>query len=363
MRRYLLLPLRPTALLLVGTFTLGLLLALQAGLMGIVLGMTLLSWFFKYCFVVLDAVVAGDEELPVLSIEMVNPVGEQRPLALALLLVAEGALAGALRHYLGPIAAVLTVALELLLLPAQIAVLGITRNAFRALFPPPLLALVRALGRDYALLNVASLGAAAVVYWMQSHSLSLWSVLLTSQMLFLLVFALVGGAVFEHRLELGVATRTVSERIAERTAREHQEERRRMLDRAYAAFRVRKPAEGWQEMEAWLRAQGPGRDPERGPAGSDDKSPADRQLAEYHALLDAASRWEDVRPGDRLANDLITLLLAKRANGEALAVLERRLANHPQFRLSQPAHTVRLAELAGVAGKRSLQRRLAELSR
>jgi hypothetical protein len=121
-----------------------------------------------------------------------------------------------------------------------------------------------------------------------------------------------------------------------------------MLDRAYAKLRVRKPAEGWQEIEVWLRLQG---------------SPADRQLTEYRALLDAACKWEDVRPGDRLANELIALLLAKRANGEALDVVEQRLVSNSQFQLSQSAHTVRLAELAGIAGKRSLQRKLTEISR
>jgi hypothetical protein len=139
-----------------------------------------------------------------------------------------------------------------------------------------------------------------------------------------------------------VQTRTRTERKHERDAREHQLERHRMLDRAYARFRVRKPQEGWEEVEAWLRVHAQG----------------DTQLREYRALLEAASNWDDVRAGDRLANDLVTLLLAKRATGEALEVVERRLATHPQFQLSQPAQTVRLAELAGLAGKRSLQRKL-----
>ena len=83
MKRYLLFPLRGAALVLVVSFTLGQVLAVRAGLLGIPLAVILVSWFFKYCFVLLDAIVAGEEEPPVLSAEMVNPVSEQRPLAQA----------------------------------------------------------------------------------------------------------------------------------------------------------------------------------------------------------------------------------------------------------------------------------------
>ena len=81
-------------------------------------------------------------------------------------------------------------------------------------------------------------------------------------------------------------------------------------------------------------------------------------LVEYRAVLEAASKWDDIRPADRLANDLVGLLLAKRANGEALRIVEQRLAINPQFQVLPPAQAIRVAELAGVAGKRSLQRRV-----
>jgi hypothetical protein len=85
----------------------------------------------------------------------------------------------------------------------------------------------------------------------------------------------------------------------------------------------------------------------------------DSQLPEYRAALAATSEWDDVRAADKLANDFAALLLAKRANGEALLVVERRLATNPRYQVSPPAQAVRLAELAGLAGKRGLQRQLA----
>src|SRR6185437_16963470 len=77
-----------TPLVLVGTFTILLLLAFRGGLAGLPLLLAVISWFFKYCFVVLDTALAGRNELPVLSVEMLNPFDEQRPLTFAVLVVA-----------------------------------------------------------------------------------------------------------------------------------------------------------------------------------------------------------------------------------------------------------------------------------
>jgi hypothetical protein len=354
-KRYFLVPFHSTPLLLVITFSIGLLMALRAGFMGIPLGFLLLSWFFKYCFVVLDSIVAGDVEPPVLSIEMVNPISEQRPLALALLIIAEGMLVVALHRHAGLAAAACAVIVLIWALPANIAVLGVTRNPFSAIWPPTLLALIKALGRDYLLLNAVTLLAAGVFYWMAVHTVSIGLALIALQLTYMLTFTLVGGAVFEHRLELGIDTKTHQERLAERAAREHETERRRMLDRAYSSFRVRKPIEGWQQIEAWLKQHG-----QAAPAHENRQDrPADSPLlVEYRAVLEAASAWDDVRAADRLANELVGLLLAKRSNGEALSVVERRLATNPQFQVLPAVQATRVAELAGVAGKRSLQRRV-----
>ena len=67
MIRYLLYPFRSAAVILVITFTLGWVVVLQARLTGILLGLVLLSWFFKYCFILLDGLIAGAKEPPAMS--------------------------------------------------------------------------------------------------------------------------------------------------------------------------------------------------------------------------------------------------------------------------------------------------------
>ncbi len=328
-----------TALLLVAIFTLGLLIAANARLLGIPLAAVLVPLFFKYCFVVLDAAIAGHDEPPVMSVELANPVNEPRPISQALLIVAGVLVVKAVYAYVGHAAGVLVGALLIFIFPATIASLGLNSNPFIAAWPPRWIEIIRGLKGDYLVLNMLVLAAAAIVYTLVKFDAPGWIDVAAQQLLLLFVFAAVGRALFEHRIDFGLLSRSPEEHLEEREHREHRQTRQRMIDDAYVQFRHNKPQEGWTEIEAWLaeHAQGVNR------------------LSEYYAVLDAASQWDDVRPADRLANDLIALLLTNRETGVALEVVERRIATNPLFR---PAQAVRLAELAGLAGKRALRRQL-----
>lgn len=328
-----------TALLLVVVFTFGLLIASKAGLAGIPLALLLVSWFFKYCFVMLDAAIGGREEPPVLSIEMVNPFDEQRPLGQAAL-IALGVMAVlAAKAYVGPVAAYLAGGALIFALPATVAALGLSDNFFLAAWPPRWIQIIRALRWDYVALNAVSLVSFGVVLLLARADAPSWLGVAVLQLAILLIFALIGGTVFEHRMELGLDSRSPAELREERDRREHDSARQYAIDHAYQQFRHGKPVDGWREIEAWLTVH----------------AVADRRLNEYHAVLDAASVWDDVRPGDRLANELIALLLAQRQTGAALEVTQARIASNPRFR---PLQALRLAELAALAGKRSLRRQL-----
>jgi hypothetical protein len=341
MNRYVLFPFRGGALVLLLTFTLGQELALYAGWMGLPLAIALLSWFFKYCFILLDAIVIGAAEPPVLSVEMINPINEQRPLGQALLIAAGVALCLGVGKVLGAVLGWLTAALLLLLLPASIATLGMTGHLLRAAWPPELWSVIQGVGRDYLLLVVAIPGLALLFFALGHYGANSWVLIGGGQLSFLLAFALIGSVLHEHRLALGIEYRTLAEHIAERTEREHASERNRMMDHAYMKFRVGKPLEGWQEIQSWFKSKR-----------------ADELLLEHHAVLAIAARWDDVRPADRLTNELIELYFARRQTGRALEVVEERLATNPKFIPSSPAHTLRLAELAAAAGKRALRRQL-----
>jgi hypothetical protein len=368
MNRYVLFPFRGGALTLLLTFTVGQEIALYAGWMGLPLAVALLSWFFKYCFILLDAIVIGAAEPPVLSVEMINPLNEQRPLGQALLIGGGVALCLAAGKALGVMMGWLTGAVLLLLLPASIATLGMTGHLLRAAWPPELWSVIRGVGRHYLLLITAIPGLALFFVALGHYGASSWVLIGGGQLSFLLAFALIGSVLHEHRLELGIEYRTMEEHIAERTEREHASERNRMMDHAYMKFRVGKPLEGWHEIQTWLTAR---RVPAGGSlagrsvvptgdslAGRSVADLGDELLLEHRAVLAIAARWDDVRPADRLTNELVELYFARRQTGRALDVVEERLAVNPKFKPSHPAHALRLAELAAAAGKRALRRQL-----
>lgn len=347
MTRYILFPLRGASLVLVVTFTLAWVLTVRAGFMGIPLALLLTSWLFKYCFVLLDALVIGTEEPPALSVEMVNPVDEQRPLAQAILIAAAVWLAVELGKLTVPALGWLAGAFLVVLLPASIAVLGLSRNPLRAAWPPDLLSLIRGVGRDYIVLLGAMVAVVVLVGAIVWVGAPWWLSIAISQLGLLVIFALVGGALHEHRPELGIEFQTTRERLAERSERERVSERSRAMDHAYMKFRVGKPIEGWQEIQSWLKLH----------AHAEDLT--DKLLLEHRAVLATASGWEDVRPADRLTDDLVELYFARRETGRALEVVEQRLATNPNYRPKNAAHTFRLVELATAAGKRALRRQLA----
>jgi len=353
MLRYLLLPWRPAPLALVATFTIAAAWCVRPQILrilpAILLVILLVSWFFKYCFVLLDATVAGDEEPPVLAVEMINPIDEQRPLAQAILIAVGWALASWIGARLGHLALLISAALLLAALPASIAVLGVSGNPFRAAYPVALAALARGMGRDYGWLLLATLACGGALYTLAHAHVPLALTVALGQLALLTLFALIGGAVHENRFALGVSTLTRAERLAERGQREHAEERSRMLDRSFAHARLGRIADAWAEMERWTVEH----------CGNSPDCRA-QSHEEYVALIDSASRWEDPRIADRLVSDHLSRLLAQRDTGRALDVLERRLASNPRFRPASLPHAARLRELAALAGRRALHRALGE---
>jgi hypothetical protein len=118
---HLLRPARGGALAVVVTFALLLTLAGHAGLFGVPLAFILISWLFKYAYILFDYSAWGIHEPPALDIQMLNPVEEQRPLAqLAILGLIYGAVKLVEVELGSPVAMALAAAAALLI-PASVA--------------------------------------------------------------------------------------------------------------------------------------------------------------------------------------------------------------------------------------------------
>lgn len=314
--------------------------ALQGGILGLPLLLLLFSWSAKYGFVLMDHAADGGEDPPPLSMQMVNPADEQRPLALALLVAAGWGATAALAPLLGDTAVGALRFIGLALLPAVAAAMGATRSSIRGLDPRLALGLVRRVPLAYlalvlaiavlwagvpALLGALGLAGAAPLAVTIALALYLW----------LAVFGCIGGLLFAERDELGLDARSEAERRQAQRDAERERGRDVVMDRLFAEWRGGEHAEALGSVRRLL-------------------AEAADPLETYRWLYARACRWEDPRLAGHLARWAVPRLLAARATGEVLELVRGRLRADPAFRPHEAAELVSLVGLARAAGDRAL---------
>jgi hypothetical protein len=129
------------------------------------------------------------------------------------------------------------------------------------------------------------------------------------ELLVLLAYAFMGGAVYMRRLELGFAPRVSPERAEMRGEQERAAQRQYMIDGLYRDLRVREPARAIADARRWIEAASP------------------QQLTgDVQAILDAGAHWSEPRGLQLLLRSLIPQLLALRQPALAFAAVEAGLA-------------------------------------
>jgi hypothetical protein len=329
--RYLLLPARPTVLFLIAALSLGFLLALHGGLLGIVLALLLLTWLFNYSYVLLEQIANGAREPPVLAIEMLNPVNEQRPLLqLAIVLVVYGALR-TLAHYTLPALALALELLALIALPASIGALGVGDSFWQAINPVVLWHIVRTLRLAYlGIVAVVLIDGVGLSLLASRSALPSWLLIPATQFAWLSVFALIGGSLYEQRTALGHEAIDTPERRAARAQLQLERERARFMDTIYAEARGGNLVGAWQTIERELAVH-------------------EHAFEFYDWLFDRLGKLDNPRLAARLAQQYITRALA-RDNARVTRLVQRCLAADASFRPRSGAETLRVAELARLAG-------------
>jgi len=331
--RYLLLPARPAGLLLIGVLTLGFAFSGSSGMFGLPMFLVLASWLFMYGYVLLEHVAHGAREPPVLSVEMVNPVAEYRPLVQLIIVGAVWLAIRALSAHIGALATAMLEALALAALPACAAVLAIADTFWHAINPLALWHVVRALKSSYlivvAVALLAGFGLAALA---RTGALASWELEALLIYAWLALFALIGGALFEHRAELGLEAIHAPERLAQRLQRQLDAERDRFVDGVFAQARGGNLRGAWQTIEQRLEAE-------------------QQQRDVYEWLNVRLARHEDQRLGNRLAQAWIHRLLGH-DNGRAVELVRERLTLDAAFHPRTHAETLRVAELLRLSGQR-----------
>jgi len=340
--RYLLFPLRSASLILIAIFSFLLVLASVAGLIGMPLGAIVALWFAKYAFVLLDSTMEGAQEPPVLSAEMVNPVDEQRPTVLMLMVAAVYFLANAVSYQLGSVAALVFGLVAVATIPAILAVQGATGSVWQSFNPVTVMALVARLGMDYVVLLACIVTLAALgKFVMTTHSADVPMMLRVSVVMYLWLAAhsLIGGLLFTRRWDIGLDAALAPEQAEARRNRELERERNLQVDRIYAEWRGGLKANAWKTVLGMI-------------------AESSEPLEELRWLHRRTSGWPEPGLANRLARELLPRLLAAKHFSEALAVVQSRIQADANFRPATSSELLDLVRLARDAGDRPSARAL-----
>ena len=335
--RYLLLPARPTVLVLIAALSLGFLVAPYGGLVGIVLALLLLLWLCNYGYVLLEQIANGASEPPVLAVEMLNPITEHRPLLQLGIMLLVYSVLQLLAWYLSPALAIALGVLAAGALPASIGALGVGNSFLQAVDPRALWHIVRALGPAYAAILAVMLLEGLGLWQLEARSLlPRWLLIPAAQLAWLSVYALIGGALYERREALGHEAIDTPERRAQRVWLAREQEREHFLDAIYGEARGGNLAGAWHRIEGELARQ-------------------QHAFEFYEWMLERLRRLDDPGLARRLAQHYVTRALA-RDNARVTRVVQRCLADDASFRPRSAAETLRVAELARLAGDRHTAR-------
>ena len=342
LQRALILLASPAPLLLVAIFSLLLVVALQAGIFGLALLCIIGSWFLKYAFVLLEHAAQGRPGAPVLTIESANPFGETRPLTFALLISAYIGLTLIVDRLLGPgWGGALRVA-GMIVLPAVIAIHAVTGSLVSALHPGTIAATMQRLGGGYVTVMAVAAVCGALLPWIlagETVPLDLLPRIALSMLLWLLLFALLGAVIHDRRLELGFEPEHSPERSTRLAAAEVEKERCRFIDQVFAEYRSGSSQNAWESIQ---RRVGAG-------AAS---------IPEYQWMLERMANWPSQTLAQRVARELLGLLLTHKQNGAALQVVRTQVRIDAAFRPATAEQTVLLAQLARDGGEWPLARAL-----
>jgi hypothetical protein len=312
-------------------FALLLFIAAKARFIGIPLALLVISWFFKYAYILFDHTARGFDEPPTLDVQMMNPVDEQRPLGQVLILCVVGALIYYAHDYIGTSTAVALGIICLFFLPASAAILGLESHLLKAANPLEWLSLVRGLGMLYGAVLLVIFCYALILRLLWKFDL--WPPIEYSIDMFavLSVFSFLAGCVYERRHELNLETWASPEQTKALEDKQAQREHDKVVLDAYGLMRAGSHIKCWQTLTEWLQKRG--------------NTPED-----YGWLCERTLSWDDSRYITRLTEDYVSRLLTFKRTGEALDVVGNRLNLDPKFRPKTAADTLTVAQLAARGG-------------
>jgi hypothetical protein len=199
--------------------------------------------------------------------------------------------------------------------------------------------LVKGLGIWYpAALGVIAAYAVLTFFWWQWMP---WMILRLIEPLFaiLSIISMLGGAVYTRRHELGIEAWHSPERREERRLREDLKKNEQVVDLAFNQARLGAHAKATKILIEWLK--------------SCHDSPED-----YHWLCLRLASWSDRRHLKRITAEYVDRLLQLKRTGDALDLVGERIRTDADFRPSNAATTLTIAQIAARGGSPAIARAL-----
>jgi hypothetical protein len=337
--RVLLVPFRPTSLLMIGVFSAAITFCLQiamyllmVGLWSFIAALLLNIWVLKYCYVLIEHVADGATEPPVMDADMLSPF-ESRPWMQGALLIGGGTLC----YRLGGEAGMLLALILLLAFPASAALLGMGENVFRAMNPLAWLRVIRGLGPWYLLLLGMLLLWAAVTRLMLSWSPPLIVSVASILMCEVAFFGFIGACIWLRRRQLGFEPSRSPERAAAREESARVKERAKMVDEVFVNARIGKHVDATAPLARWLRDLDP-----------------DYAARDALHMAEQALKWQLPLALNPIGSTLIRHLLRFGRPDAALSVYEMFRQRSPQFTMDSASDLRILADYADSVGREEL---------
>jgi hypothetical protein len=299
-----------TVLLAIVGFTIVALLARAAGLLGLLLGLLLLPALYRYLLLLLEERAYG-RSAPVAGIELFDIADNFW--SLTPLIITAVAIWGTilLESQVSALLARLFGLGIVIVLPASLAVLAITRSPLESLNPAAWRRLMQACGRDYWLLVAVPLVTVSLTLLIPWPG-TLAGALFVSYQLFLL-FTLTGAVVHANGVQLQLAIPDPVEPGEDSVADARERDRRVVLNHAYGFVSRGNLAGGLEHIESAIR---------------DDPHPGDA----WRWYIDRMLEWDSSDAALVLAQAWLGRLLAEQRDIEALKLMTRCLLENPAFR-------------------------------
>lgn len=308
-----------------------------AGFLGLWLAVIVLPAFFRYALYLLDARACGRTPPPP-GIELFNIVGGFWSLFPLLLLAS---LAGSLVIIkdLSPVAGLLMAVTILLIFPASMAILAVTRSPLQSLNPVAIRHMIVSCGPDYLWVPASILLLSTAIGLMAIDTLPMFLVEFLAIYVFYLLFTMTGAIL--HARDVAVMVDIPDAQAPDETVVHEQliAARQRVADHAYGFISRGNQAGGLSHIRTWLH---------------DNENDSDDAWEWFFREM---LEWESTEPALFYAQDYLSRLLYRSRDREALKLLSRCLHENPQFRPLAPDRA-RLLELAESNGRDDLLARL-----